>query len=405
MDKRAAEEACRLMSVEELLRATTTDRKNYEPAFLHIAQAELSRRWHQVQEVKKTVLVRFNEQDGRTVTLEQALALLAEEIRAWDAWVFTNCLEDVLLLQKERTGWLGHHVRDGEYVASFHMGDLEEARRTVQLFLELENVADLFDDLFDVTQMIVLKQTNSRDLVNVTAEEFEEREIPVLVQTTTGSRLFEGEGESVRGPRYVVLVSPEHALEAQEVLDSIDARIERFHEEAEQCSDRGEIEREVEIYNRILQLAPNDEIALFNKGIVLLETEQYSEAADCLIEAALVADDETVPRVEECLKELAAKIPGNTEVLSALADLARRQGDLDRAKAYFASILSVQPDDPLAHVSLGHLYLEESENDEQALLHFREYIRLNPDADDHGMIEDIVRVLEEKQEPRSSRRP
>ena len=80
----------------------------------------------------------------------------------------------------------------------------------------------------------------------------------------------------------------------------------------------------------------------------------------------------------------------------ALADLARRQGDIDRAKTHLAAVLSVSPEDPLAHVSLGHLHLEEPADEGQALLHFRQYLRLSPDADDRELIEDILNGLEEK---------
>jgi tetratricopeptide (TPR) repeat protein len=394
MDRQAAEEKCHFMSVRELLRATTTDRGDYEPFFHQIAEAELGRRWHQVQEVKKTVRISLNDQDDETVTPQEALARLDQQIRRWDTWVLTNCLGDVLLLQQERHWWVGHHAREGSYVASFHTEDAAEAKNTALRFLELQDAGALFDDAYDITQMIVLRQTTSRDLAEAMVSELEEKEIPVLVQTSAANSLFHSDQSSGRRSGYVLLVTPEHALEAQEAVKAIDTLIERLHQKAELFSQRGETDKEIELYDRILGMTPDDEVALFNKGIALLETERYSDAADCFVEAALLADDETGPRVEECLKELTEKIPNNTEVLNALADLARRRGDLEQARTYLAAILSVQPDNYVAHASLGYLYFNESVDARQALFHFGEYLRLNPDADDREIIEELVRELE-----------
>lgn len=382
------------MSVEELLRATTTNRQDYETLFLQIAKAELGQRWHEVREIKQTVLIRLNDQDDERVTPEQALSKLDVEIQTWDAWILTNCLDDILTLQKERAGWLGHYFQEGAYVVSFDMGTTEEAKRTARLFLELEVVQERLDRKHDITRMVVLTQSNSRELAEVTVEELRERRIPVWVQTRGVSSLFDDEGISCRGSAYVMVVPEEHALEAQEASEAIDRLIHQLHEEAEHLSEQGETEKEIEVYDRLLKLVPADEIALFNKGVAFYETDRFAEAADCFVHAAPAANDQVALQAEEYLRELASKTPENTDILHALADLARRRGDLEQAMTYLAAILTVQPEDSFAHVNLGHLYFQESLDDGQALYHFREYLRLNPEADDRETIEEIVQELE-----------
>jgi len=391
-DRDAIEEKCRSMSIKDLLRATTTDTSDYEDQFLEIAQVQLTQEWHKVQEFKDSVRVQLNDQAEETITAKNAISKLDEDIDLWHTWIFINCLDDLMLLQRVRTGWAGHSFVKLAYSGSFQASSTDNAKQIVRLFFELGNFDSAVEEEYDLSDWLVLAETNSSAYVEATVERLSNREIQSTVGTRILGRLFQDD-EPSGAVSFLVLVPEESSKDAQIVLDEIQEMILDLHAKADQLSERGETEEELAIYNQVLELVPTDAVASYYKAVALNELGRYEEAAEIFVLEAAGADSEMAQAVEEYLKEILNKIPDVIPVLHALAHLARQRDDTGEAKSSLDKILSLDQNDALAHLSLGYLCYEDSSDDEQALHHFGEYLRLNPDADDREMIQETMDAL------------
>ncbi len=391
-DRDAIEEKCRSMSIKDLLRATTTDTSDYEDLFLEIAQVQLTQEWHKAQEFKDSVCVRLNDQAEATMSAKDAISKLDEDIDLWHAWIFINCLDDLMLLQRVHTGWAGHSFEKSAYSGSFRAGTTDNAKQIVRLFLELGDFGSAVEEEYDLSDWLVLAETNSSAYVEATVERLSNRGIQSTVGTRILGRLFQDD-EPSSAVSFLVLVPEESSKDAQIVLDEIQEMIRDLHAKADQLSEQGQTEEELAIYNQVLELVPTDAMASYYKAVALIELGRYEEATEIFILVAAGADSEMAQNVEGYLKETLDKIPDGIPVLHALAHLARQRDDTGEAKSSLDKILSLDQNDALAHLSLGYLYYEDSSDDAQALHHFGEYLRLNPDADDREMIQETMDAL------------
>lgn len=385
-------EKCSSMSIKELVRATSTDKSHYEPEFLQIAKAELDRQWAKVAEFRNSVRVRLNNQHEEILTLEEGLSKLREKIGLWDAWIFTNCIDDVLILQQELTAWSGRFIEENQYQSSFWADSIEDLHQILSLFLALDDWHSLVRDEFTIHDWSILAESDSADYARAVIERLARENVKSTVKKRIMGNLFRDEAETSGGISYIVLAPSTAAEISQAILEEIQEMIENLHEQAAQYSARGESPSELEIYERILKLVPDDQIALFNKGAILYEMEQYEDAAECFIKQSTGAGHETGD-VEEYLQEILHKLPDHKPILHTMATLAQLRGDTEQAKGHLEQILAVDTTDPVAHVNLGHLYFADSSDDRRALQHFDEYLKLNPQADDRSTIEEIIRTL------------
>ena len=73
--------------------------------------------------------------------------------------------------------------------------------------------------------------------------------------------------------------------------------------------------------------------------------------------------------------------PDNASAFNWLGVLNRQAGDFERARQAYEKALSVNPDYAAAHLNLGLLYEDHLGQPEQALVHYREYLRVTNGED------------------------
>lgn len=393
MNHEGMHERCEEMTLKELLRATTLDRDEFDPAFVEIAQSFLNRRWMEVQELRNKAIVQIHTNPAENVDKEGAMKALEAPLDLWHSVTIRNCLDDMVILQRDRSGWTGHLVIHEEYGGTFRTG-INVAQSLVARFLELDYQVFESIQIFDISKMAILIETESYDYTMMTTDKLEARGIDYIVQTRVLARFFQDEETSIHGLSFIVLVPVSTFDDARMILDEIEATIAALHEEAERYSNEGNTEAELETFQRIVRMVPTDHIATFNLGAVLFESERYEEAIEQFAKVLLKAGIKAADDVEEYCVEIVTRIPDSIDSLHILTDIERIRGNAKEAIAYIERILTINNDDAIAHLNLGYILYEESDDDAEALGHLRRYLELKPDADDRETIEAMISELE-----------
>ena len=86
---------------EDLVRALTLERANYQGSYLASVAAELARRNVDPQAFIDQVEVRYHADASATCTIAQALAKASEELPLWHLLAFTRYFGDTLVVQRE----------------------------------------------------------------------------------------------------------------------------------------------------------------------------------------------------------------------------------------------------------------------------------------------------------------
>jgi uncharacterized protein (TIGR03032 family) len=108
---------------------------------------------------------------------------------------------------------------------------------------------------------------------------------------------------------------------------------------ANRLYDQGKSEDAIDAYRRCLELDPTFPNARFNLGVALGDAERFAEASACM---------------EEVLRAQ----PDRVEAYNSLGYLATRQGEPNRAIAYWERAIALRPSYAPAHLSLGLTLLQ-----------------------------------------------
>jgi len=385
------------MGERELLRAVTVDRHENSDRFYQIALGVLEKRGMSLQQHVDRVRVRLDDGEESTVSVEAALLRLQEELALWQSLVFTNCLDDVFVLQRELRGWTAHHYADEAYGQSYFVGVSDRARDLLALFLRLEDWTHLAGEGHHLDNWITVAASDSPELIQRAATDLDAADIPHTVQTSV---FFPG-GEDAMAVR----VPPEFSGEADDLLDEADESVEDLYEQAEDMARQGNLTGELEIYDTLVTEDPENPAVRYNRGNVLLELRQPEAAADCLIEAVALGmksvkpdlhpgggrgltgltgiigalfrklssapeDRPSPPRypdfiddAEMLLDQLSGQLPTSTKVLHCLAAIARLRNDAAAAEARYRRILELNPEDKVAYFNLGYLHSEQGSDE------------------------------------------
>ena len=125
------------------------------------------------------------------------------------------------------------------------------------------------------------------------------------------------------------------------------------------------------------------------------------EEADREYNAAREADSKgDIAEAKRLYASALEKSPVHIASLFALAELARREGDLEGASAHIERIKSIRPDNEKAHIYLGHLYFSmKSVKKKKYLLelaakNYRRAIALNPrNAESYLALSEVYRYM------------
>jgi tetratricopeptide (TPR) repeat protein len=397
MSRNSLEEKCALMSDMELLQAVTVLRGEYREDFLKIARFELEKRKINLSELSKRAKSQFGDEPEQIRTVEQILADLKEETKIWDLRSLTNFVEESLVIQKETLFWVLHYLFDGEYQASFLVDSPDMLEKLLPRFCAAEDWDSDLEETFSLDDWVIFVSSRSREYIETMATALEKNDIPFVVRDASFSRIF-GLHEGAGFASINILIPEDYLDTARAVMDEIQKTIAALHKKAEELTGKGDPQQELEVYNYLVRLQPDDEIVFFNRGVLLFNRQQFEEAAHSFIQANLNAGKTghlvIVEDTEAYLLRILENLPDNIEILQSLAYSSLQNGNPGEAEKYYQKILSLKPDDAETHLNLGHLYYQgEVEQNERALKHFQQYLELNPQAEDRGAIEAIIEDL------------
>jgi tetratricopeptide (TPR) repeat protein len=155
-------------------------------------------------------------------------------------------------------------------------------------------------------------------------------------------------------------VAPAQSSEAMRLLDK-----------GIQRSQKGEFQKAVGIFERVLELDPSNAAAYRNLGMVFMEQGKTEEARRCLIEAALLNPKDAWPYVvlgnalarerdqqdaAQALLEKAHEIePEDPWAMNSLGGICTERGDLTAATGWFEKSLAIKPDFANSHYGLANV--------------------------------------------------
>lgn len=390
-------EQCSQMSDRELVRAATIDREEFNEQFLEIIAGELRDRNIDLAGVAEPVKLRFNDQVERALAIEEALAELKRELTARDSWSLTNYLEETLVIQKDAAGFLLHYYFEEQYHNSFLLNSFDTLAQTVRQFCRFEDWYENIEHDFYLDDWSVLVSSPSRDYIDIIAAALDKSGVRHIVRGSSpgwAEWIPMGRGSS---SSLNILIPREQGGAAERVLDEIEKTIEALHRQADALAEKGDLPKELEVYNYLAKLQPDDEVVFFNRALILFDLERYPEAASSFIQAVIngiAAKHLTVVEDSKAyLQEILQKVPPDPEILHTLASFSLEEEQPAEAEKYYRMILDLKPGDEIAHLNLGYLCYRDERRNHQALQHFREYLKLKPGAEDREAVEAIIKEL------------
>lgn len=391
-------EQCSQMSDRELVRAATIDREEFNEQFLEIIAGELRDRNIDLAGVAEPVKLRFNDQVERALAIEEALAELKRELTARDSWSLTNYLEETLVIQKDAAGFLLHYYFEEQYHNSFLLNSFDTLAQTVRQFCRFEDWYENIEHDFYLDDWSVLVSSPSRDYIDIIAAALDKSGVRHIVRGSSpgwAEWIPMGRGSS---SSLNILIPREQGGAAERVLDEIEKTIEALHRQADALAEKGDLPKELEVYNYLAKLQPDDEVVFFNRALILFDLERYPEAASSFIQAVIngiAAKHLTVVEDSKAyLQEILQKVPPDPEILHTLASFSLEEEQPAEAEKYYRMILDLKPGDEIAHLNLGYLCYGDERRNHQALQHFREYLKLKPGAEDREAVEAIIKEIE-----------
>ena len=387
---------CEEMSNAELIRAITIDRDTYTEAFFSIAGQELQKRGVALSEATNSVKVRIGERFIGALSIDEALKCLDELLHLWEMIRFTNCLDQKVAIQKGSLCWSGM-VLSGEEMSGFLISSDEALKDIVRKILCLEEWGQSIKDVFNPDDWTTLSGEETLGFVNRLCLDLSRESIPASLKIDRESKAKacqDGQCKKGEGPLKVIVLKKD--LEAaQIILDNLRQEVEKLYQEIEKLPEDSDRELELSLYKRLFELAPEDETVAFNLGVMLFEDEALTESIDAFIIAAFNRNDSEIREdAAGYLEEILEKTPENTVILHTLASLAMEKGDPDLIEGYYRRIIDLSPNDPVAHLNLGHFYYTDNRDDALAKNHFQRFLSIDPESDEAEQVRKLLTEIE-----------
>jgi tetratricopeptide (TPR) repeat protein len=391
MEPNHVAELCRALSVKDLLRATTVDAEDYEPAFHAAAQRELSRRGHEVATTKSRARLIYPDGTTLEVNVEDIDAMLPREFAEGAMVGIENCVDDVLVFQRHRTQWVAHHAAHNGHKGSWICPSDEAMHAAARGFARLEDWhCGLVGDV-PLSDWVVIEPSCGTRYVQRAMEAMEAEGIDARAVPAPPRSLCRG--ACIEVPGYVLMVPVADEERSRAVLATFSEVVAGLHSQAALHAERAEAVEELAAYEEILALAPEDQVALFNRGVLLMETGRHEEALDCLVPLIGRVEDDTLADIHHHLQGISRRAP-SIPVFHAMADIERVRGDVDAVRRHLEDALRMDANDAMTHLTLAYLFYEDAGSDTESASHFRRYLDLVPDADDREVIETILEGMD-----------
>ncbi len=381
------------MSDEALIRATTVQRSDYSEEFHEAAQNEIRKRGLDPATAIEAVGYSFNTGESETITIKEALKRLDVELTIWDALFFTSILNETFMIQRESSFWTIHHFLEEGYEKSFFAREKPALQETLEKFLRLEEWEGDISEEFQMDRWSIVLHSDSQRYVAKVAEALDKSSVLFTIKNANFSRFDARFGNYYNESGLNILVPDRFSTTAKTVLREIEASIEKLYEAAREYGQSGDARRELETYDALVQLVPDDMVLYFNRGVLQYNAGDEKGAGESFTEAILSDDPSIREESRIYLEKLLEKFPDNTNVLHTLANHARYNGEVEQSINYYKFIITVDKDDPLAHLNLGFLYYEQEGEDKLVSDHFNRYLELMPAAENRSDIEQILSSL------------
>lgn len=337
-------------------------------------------------------------EDRQPLNIAEALARFrSSELSRWDALFFGNSEDETLVIQQETAFWSLHYFAGREYQFSYAETDSDTVARSLEAFLRQEDWTEMLDDAFRLDEWTCIYQSESEPQVDAVLDALTAAGIPGVLRTVSLGRFNAIFGTYHDTRAISVFVPEEHLDAAYRVLPALQQQINELFREASHAAGENNSQKELEIYQQLARLAPDERMVFFNLGVLLYNARRYEEAAQAFMEAVNADDRAMVDESVFYLEQLAARLPANLEILHTLANAAAFREDDIAAEKYYRKILDLDPNDPETLVNLAYLYTQNDFQLDKARDYFRRYLELNPDAPDREAIAGIIASLRETQ--------
>ena len=386
---------CREMTDEALIRALSKEKKEYTEEFATIAASELAHRGMGLKEALDRVRVKTMDGDKSTVSVDEAMARLHQMNSLWDTMQFVNCLGECATVQKASQCWSGVIDSDEsrhEFIVISDDGMADLLNRV----LTLEDWESTVDHVYDPDNWEVVCGAHAFGFVNKLCKDMAASRIPAAIRVSrSGQKRSCGNDscEKDEGP-IQIRVQRNDMETASQALQRLKTYIDGVFDAVSALEEGEDRERELQLYNELFELMPNDESVAFNRGVMLYEDGLLEDAAESFIIAAFNRTDEEIRGESEAyLEEILAQMPDNLTILHSLASLAMEQGLPDLVETHYKKIISIDPSDTIAHLNLGHLHYAENGDDDVVKHHFETYLSIEPDGEEADEVRRILDTL------------
>ena len=173
---------------EDLVRALTLERANYQAPYLASVAAELARRNVDPQAFIDQVEVRYHADAPTTCTIAQALAKASQELPLWHLLAFTHYFGDTLVVQRELRSYLVNIYRGEEYAFSFFVAEGQSLQDLLRRFLTLADWDHLAGTTYQLDSWHPLLRTRSPRYMQKIATALADEGLPFTVQTPALNR-------------------------------------------------------------------------------------------------------------------------------------------------------------------------------------------------------------------------
>jgi tetratricopeptide (TPR) repeat protein len=352
-------EQCSRMTDEELIETLALERGSYTDDFCQIAFQELKQRKYEFNSAQ----ISLNNKDETTLPNAQALEKVSEDISYLDTWFCTNSLTETLLILKGFSYWEMHHVFSMKCRKTFFIESFSKVKEILEKFLNLEIWDEEIEQEYHIDEWTMFITTSSYDYTRKEAERLSHLGILYAVETEALANYVDFYTPFSKAS-FTLFIPYEYHEVAEGILEEDKVRIDALYE---RLSETKEPEKELEIYNELIELDPDDAMAFHNRGVLLYERENYKEATESFIQSASlimtfhesedIAEeaDEILGESENALQNVIEKDSENLDALHTLASISWYRGELSHAKEFYEKILSIKPDDEIAKENISNL--------------------------------------------------
>ncbi|MBU0475124.1 MAG: hypothetical protein KKF62_13300 [Bacteroidetes bacterium] len=375
-----------VMNNDELLSILTIKKENFNNEFRSKVANELENRGVKLDEILNVVKYKLNNEEILEVDVASAyekISLLKEPL---DVLYFINYMAEYLALQKNSDGFIIHHYAPKVGFSSFFLEDETMLKSSLNEFLIFGNWLPEGIDIIEHWETFA-ESTSSAYILRL-AKMLDNTDVVYSINSNRLTRF-----SSFSSP-YSIVLPIENMDEAAEVLTKIDELGKNLHEKLEAAEKKEDIDLQLELLTELESVTPEDSLLFYNKAQLLDEKGDYQNAADALIESFnLDFSNESVDDIEDIenyLIEILEKVEVKGNILHCLATISAFKGDIEKTFKYYTELVTLDENDKIAHLNLGHLFYSETEDDEKVKFHFGKFIELEPESDERAAIEAIL---------------